>query len=74
MDDDGTLAVDAVGVGLAAFGMLNPTVAAFDSRGVRADVHFEFRPPGERARSGRAIVFPESSFRRASSAEPVSAP
>src|SRR5246127_4693028 len=41
----GTLLVDGIGVGLAAFGFLNPLLAAFFSRDVRAPIHPEFREP-----------------------------
>jgi hypothetical protein len=39
----GEYAVDAVSVALAAFGLLNPLLAAIHSRCVRTDIHLEFR-------------------------------
>jgi hypothetical protein len=42
----GTIAVDRVGVGLAAFGMLKPGLPRVDSCDVRVGIHSEFSPSG----------------------------
>ena len=57
----GTLAVDAAGVGLAAFGFLNPLLAAFIHVSSGNDLYFEFReaPPaaGLQASYGTGCLF-----------------
>ena len=65
----GTIGVDALGIGLAACGLLNPLSRSLHSRGVRAHVHSELRAiasaPNRGAEADARDAFARRADRRA---------